>query len=167
MFASPFFIILQNSISLVVNLTPSLLSFVPNEDVNSCRFFCSSFTSSSDSPVNLSFCTTGNNRCSALAITLSFICFFSISICPRISLRAIFFCSKISFCSSSIFSAFLIFVIFFNMAKNSTGLPLTSQMAETLNSSGILVPSFLIYSFSYSCGIPDSRSIFIFSASIS
>jgi hypothetical protein len=43
----------------------------------------------------------GNSRHSALAITLSSICLFSISTCPRTSTRAIFFCSKDSFCFCS------------------------------------------------------------------
>ena len=97
----PFFIILQISISLEVNLALLSASLVPNEDVSSSRFFRSSCAYLRDSLVSLSFCIMGNSRHSALAITLSSICLFSISTCPRTSTRAIFFCSKDSFCFCS------------------------------------------------------------------
>ena len=93
----PFFIILQISISLEVNLNFLSDSLAPSEDVNSCTFSRNSCAYLPDSPFKLIFSIIGNSRFSALAITLSFICFFSIASCPRISLRAIFFCSKAFF----------------------------------------------------------------------
>ena len=91
--ASPLFIILQISISLGLSLYFFPVNFKPNGEVNSSIFFFNKSRYFCESPYILSFCITGSNKFSTLAIILSCTCFFSISSRPRISPRAIFFCT--------------------------------------------------------------------------